>query len=57
VNREERRQMMPECAAFTDAMREHFPNLRVLYASENGREWGEKQPEGVTPVVVPREPA
>lgn len=46
-SRAERRTLMPECAAFTDALREHFPDLRVLYASENGIEWGEKQPEGV----------
>jgi hypothetical protein len=38
---------MPACTRFVDAYRELFGEIRVLYATENGHEWGERQPEGV----------
>jgi hypothetical protein len=46
--REQRRVAMPIVASFVDAMREHFPDLHVLYATENGHVWGTPQPKGLT---------
>jgi hypothetical protein len=46
-SRKERAKNMPACADFVRVMREHFPDLKVLYASENGHEWGEPQAQGV----------
>jgi hypothetical protein len=47
MTREERRKVMPTCAEWIDEMREHFPELRVLYARENQHTWGESEGEGV----------
>lgn len=47
MTREERRKAMPECTSFIDAMREHFPDLTVIHAKENGHEWGEVPAQGV----------
>lgn len=47
MTRQERRKAMPECTAVIDSMRQHFPGLRVLYASENGHKWGERSAEGI----------
>ena len=41
----------PVCIAFADAVRAVFPDARLTYASENGREIGERGPDGVQPVV------
>jgi hypothetical protein len=43
----ERRRNMPTCFAWIAQWHRDFPGLRVLYASENGFEYGEKQMEGV----------
>ena len=45
--RAERRKAMTECAAFIDAMRIAFPDLKILHAKENGHEWGEEQAQGI----------
>lgn len=52
--RKQRRKEMPLCVKWVEAMREHFPELRILYAKENGYEWGEKQPRGVPMSVMQR---
>jgi len=41
----------PVCVAFADSVRAVFPDARLTYASENGREIGERGPDGVQPVV------
>ena len=46
-SRKRRRENMPVCAKWTDEMRQHFPDLQVLRAEENGHTWGEEQAQGV----------
>lgn len=46
MTKDQRREAMPECTAFVDEARSVFGDVKILYASENGHEWGEKQPEG-----------
>jgi hypothetical protein len=49
------RAMFPETARFVDEMREAFgPDVRLVWASENGREIGERGPDGVQPVIERR---
>jgi hypothetical protein len=47
VTREERRKAMPTCAEWIDHMREHFPDLTVIYAREGEQSWGEPAAQGV----------
>jgi uncharacterized short protein YbdD (DUF466 family) len=48
VSREDNRAKAPEAAKYIDHMREHFPDLTVLYVKEGTFERGTKLPE-VTP--------
>ena len=45
------RQSMPTITLFVDEYRKSFPDLKVTYASENGKELGRKGGEGVVPVI------
>lgn len=49
--REENRRAMPQCSAWVDALRALFGPVRVVYASENGIERGERSGPGVIPVL------
>ena len=53
--REKNQQAMPLCAAFVAEMREHFPELTVTYASENGIEKGKRiEGEQIIPFARPK---
>lgn len=47
----------PQCASFVASLRNVFgnENVQVLYVKEGEVELGEKQPEGVVPVLIPKE--
>jgi hypothetical protein len=40
------RKLMPQCAAWVDDIRNHFGEVTVTYAKENGIEKGKKDQEG-----------
>jgi hypothetical protein len=45
-SKEKNRQLMPQCAAWVDDIRNHFGEVTVTYAKENGIEKGKKDQEG-----------
>lgn len=58
MSHSEHHRRAPLSAAFVQSLREVFGEVRVLYVKENDVELGEKQPEGVQPVLIvePEEP-
>lgn len=47
MSKSENRSKMPTVAAFVDAVRAEFGDVRVIYAKENGIELGTKPERGI----------
>ena len=54
MSREDRRKAYPEMAAWVDDIRANFEGSKVSYTAMPGYEWGKKCPEGVQPVLEPK---